>query len=66
MLVVDRRSGTGKIVDLIDLDVEWKRYVVSHELKQRLSVKMFDISLSACKEVIDAQDLVPSCQQTID
>ena len=36
VLVVDRRGGAGKIVDLVDIDVERKRHVVAHQLEVRM------------------------------
>jgi hypothetical protein len=33
MLVVDRTRRTRQVVDLVNLEIEWKRHVVTQELK---------------------------------
>ena len=66
MLVVDGRSRTGEIVDLVHLDIEREGHVVAHELEARMSVKMLDIALRAREQVVDTQDFVTLGEQAID
>jgi hypothetical protein len=36
VLAVDRRGRAGKVVDLVDLDIERERHVVAHQLEARI------------------------------
>jgi hypothetical protein len=42
-LVVNRRSRTGEVENLVYLYVEGKRYVVAHELEPRIAEQMGDV-----------------------
>jgi len=61
MLVVDRRSWAGEVVDLVDLEVERKRYVVPHELEVMVIKQMLDITARPGEEVVDAYDIGAAC-----
>src|SRR5436309_2257460 len=63
ILVANRRCRAGQVIDIIDLDVEWKGYVVSQRLKSVSRRKMFDIAAPPCEVVIDTKNLVASGQQ---
>ena len=65
VLVVDRRRGTGEVVDLVHLHVERKRHVVPDELEARMVVQVVDVPLVAGEQVVDAEDLVPLLEQPI-
>lgn len=57
-LVVDRARRTGEIIDLVDLDIEWKANVVPHELEARMASEVIKIALVPSKQVIDAKDFI--------
>jgi hypothetical protein len=65
VLVVDRRSGTGEIVDLVDLDIERKRHIVAQEFEARIGVEMVDIALRAGEEIVEAQHFVAFGKQPV-
>ena len=65
VLIVDRRRGAGEIVDLVDLHIERKRHVVAHQLEMRVVEQVLDVALGAGEEVVDAQDVMTLCDQTI-
>ena len=66
MLVVDRRSWAGEIEDLVNIDVERETHVVPHELESSMAREMVKIAPVTRKQVVDAQDLIAACEQTID
>src|SRR5215831_2232768 len=49
-LIVNRRSRTSKIVDLVDLHIERKGYVVAQKLEMRIAQKVRDIVLGSSEE----------------
>jgi hypothetical protein len=63
---MDRRRGTGEIVDRIDLHVERKADVVPHELEARMPGEVVDIAIVTREQVVDAQNLVAALDQQID
>src|SRR5262249_6417108 len=65
VLVMDRGSRTGQIVDLIHLHIERECHVVAHELKVGLAEQMLDIALAAGEEVVHTNDLVAGLQKPI-
>ena len=64
-LVVHRRRRTGEVVDLVDLDVKRKCHVVSYQLETRVLEQMLNVGPRGGIEVIYAQHLVPSLQQSV-
>jgi hypothetical protein len=48
-------SRTGKIVNLVDLDIERERDIVTNEFKAGVVNEMFDVALGAGEKVVDAQ-----------
>ncbi len=65
VLVVHRRGRAGKVVDLLDLDVQRKRDIVAHQLEGRMADKVADVVLGPREEVIHAEDVVPSFNQAV-
>src|ERR1700731_1007293 len=57
MLIMDRRGRAGKIVDLVDLDVERKGHVVSYRLKGMLAEQRLDIAVRPREIIVDAKHL---------
>jgi hypothetical protein len=57
MLVMNGRSRTGEIVNLIDFDIQWQSYVVPDEFKLRLPNQMFDIAARSGKKIINAKNV---------
>jgi hypothetical protein len=64
-LIMHWRRGTGEVVDLIDLDVKRKCHIVSNQLESRVLEQMLNVGPRGGIEVIDAQHLVPSLQQSV-
>ena len=58
-LVVDRRSRTSQIVDLIDFDIERNADIVADQFKKRMVKERNDIFLRSCEKVIYAEDITP-------
>jgi hypothetical protein len=56
-LVVNGRSRTGEVIDLIDLDIERKGYVVPNKLEPMLVEQMINVVLRASEEIVDAYDV---------
>jgi len=65
VLVVDRRSRAGEIVDLVDLDIERERHVMAHQLEARIAQAIDDVLLVAGEIVVDAQDVVAARQKAL-
>jgi hypothetical protein len=57
VLVVNGRRWAGKVVDLVDLDIERKRDVVPHELEVMVIEQMLDITSRSGKEIVDTYDV---------
>ena len=64
-LVVHRRRRAGQVVDLVDLHIQRKCYVVAHRLEMRIGQQMGDIVFAAGKIVIDAKNVVAFRQQSL-
>ena len=58
VLVMDRRSRTGEVVDLVDLDIEREADVVPQELEARVHVHMVEVALGRRKQIVDADHLM--------
>ena len=52
VLVVDRASRTGQVVDLINLDIKRKSHIVTDQLKIAVVQQVCNILLRAGKKVI--------------
>ena len=57
VLVVNGRCRTGKIVDLIDCQIDRERDVVANEFEPFIIEKMFDVTPCACEKFIETNDL---------
>jgi len=55
VLVVDRRGRTGKVVNLVDLDIQRIGYIVSEEFKVRIAQQIDDVLLTARIKIVDAE-----------
>ena len=64
VLVMDRRGGTGEIVNFIHLDVEGKGDVVAEEFKIRVPHQMNDVFLCSRVEIIHAKDIIALFYET--
>ncbi len=65
VLIMDGRSGTGKIEDPVDLRQEGLSDVVADEFEGRIADEMFDVSAMAGEVVVEADDLVARVDQPI-
>jgi len=59
-LVMDRRCWAGKIVDLVNLNVEWKRNVVPKELETLVAKQSGNIAFRAAEKIIAQSTSFPS------
>ena len=62
-LVVNRRCGTGKIINLVDLDIERKRHIMTHDLEPGIFEQMRNIVFNTSEVVIDTKDVITFVQQ---
>jgi hypothetical protein len=60
-----RRSRTGEIVDLIDLEQDRFGYVVADQLESMVVEQVIDVYLAAGKEIIKADNIVAVSQQPL-
>ena len=60
-----RRRRAGQIVDLVDLDIERHRDVVTHDFEARVAEQMFDVLPPAGVVIVDAQDFVAFGQKPL-
>ena len=51
VLVMDRRGGTGEVVDFVDFDEQREGDVVAHQLEFRVGEEVRDIGLVAGEEI---------------
>jgi hypothetical protein len=65
VLVVDGRGRAGEVVDLVDLDIERERHVVTQELEVRLADEMGDVALPAGEQIVGADDVVAARDESI-
>jgi len=56
-LIVNRRSGAGQVVNLIELRVEWKCHVVADGLKAMVLEQVRNIGACASEIIVDANDI---------
>lgn len=62
-LIMERRCGTGKIVDFIDFYMERKANIVADPFKMSGGEKVFDVFSRAGEKIIDAEHFVPLSQK---
>ena len=65
VLVMDRARRAREVIDLVHLEVQGKRHVVTDELKPVVIKQVADVVLGASEEVVDADDLVALTQQPV-
>jgi hypothetical protein len=65
VLIVDWRSRTSQVVDLIDLHIKREGDVVANKFKIRIPHQMDDISLGPRIEIIDTEDIVSIPEETL-
>jgi hypothetical protein len=65
VLIVNGRSRTRQVVDLIDLHIKREGNVVAKEFKIRIPQQMGDISFGARVEIVDAEDIVSILEETL-
>jgi hypothetical protein len=61
---MDRRGGTGEIVNFIHLDVEGKGDVVAEEFKIGIPQEVDDIFLDSCIKIIHTKDIIALFYET--
>lgn len=57
-LIVYRRGWTGKVVNLIDFDIERVDYVLGDDVEHRLFQEPLDIAEVARGEIVEASHIV--------
>lgn len=65
VLIMDRRSWTGKVVDFVYFHIKRKAYVMTHELKARVPVQMIDVLLGSREQVVYAKNFVSDVQKVV-
>jgi hypothetical protein len=65
VLIVDRRSRTGQVIDPIDLYIKREGNVVANEFKIRIPYQVGDISLGPRIEIVDTENVVPILEETL-
>jgi hypothetical protein len=65
VLVLNRRCGTSKIVDFVNLYKQRKCNVVAYELEARMRMEVFNIPLCSREKIVSTKNLVAFAQQTI-
>ena len=64
-LIMNRRCRTREIENLVDLDIERKADVVTHQLEPRVRQQVMHVLAGAGVEVIDAENFVTALQQPL-
>ena len=64
-LVVDGGRGTGKVVNLVDLDIEREGDVVPQNLESGVTEQMRDVVLGRRVVIVDAEHVIPIAQQAL-
>jgi hypothetical protein len=65
VLVVNGRSRTGEVVDLIDLDIERKGHVVPNKFEPMMVEQMINVALRASEEIVQANDIPTISEQSL-
>ena len=60
MLIMDGTGRAGEIVDLVNLDIERKRYLVAEGLEIRIIQQTQDVLTRSGEEVIDRENFMSS------
>ena len=64
MLIMNGRSGTGQVVDLVHFHKQREGHVMAHQLKTPVIHELFHIGAGTGKKVVHAEDFMPLIQQT--
>jgi hypothetical protein len=62
---VNRRCGTGQIVDLLDIDEERLRHIVPDELELGVIEYVGDVLAPTGEQVVEADHMVTFCEQSL-
>ena len=62
---MDGGSWAREMVNLVHLEENWLNHVVSDQFEFSVAQVLDDIGSSSCKEVIEAEHIVPLLQQAI-
>jgi len=62
---MNRRGGAGQIVDLIDLDIERERYVMTGQLEAMMVEHAVDIAPGAGEIIIGADNAGAALEQAL-
>ena len=65
VLIVDRRSGAGEVIDLIDLQQDGLDHIMADQFKVRFAQQVANILLLAGEEVIEADDIMPLGNESV-
>lgn len=65
ILVVGWRSRAGKVIDTIDLKLEWVDDVVANEFEAGIPQEVLDIGLATGEEIIKANDFMPLLDEAV-
>ena len=65
VLIVTRRSWACKVVNLIDLKLEWFGDIMKNELKVRLLQQVLDVQFLAREKVVQTNNFIPLRNQSI-
>jgi hypothetical protein len=65
VLVVDRRAGTGEVVDLLHLEQEGLADVVAHQLEPPRVGQVADVLPPSREEVVETDDMVALPDRTL-
>lgn len=65
LLVMDGRGRTGEVEDLIHLDEQRMRDVVTQKLEAFVVEEMRDVAARAREEIIDAENLAARLEQPV-
>jgi len=65
VLIVNGRSRTRQVVDLIDLHIKREGNVVAKEFKIGIPYQRSDITLGPRIEIVDTEDIVSILEETL-
>jgi hypothetical protein len=65
VLVMDRRSGTGQVVDLVHLDIQGEIDVMPKQLESAMVEQVRDPVPGGRVKIVHTQDFMPPRQQKI-
>jgi hypothetical protein len=61
---MDRRGGTGKIIDFVHFDKQRKGHVVTQKLEHGMVEAILDVATRSGGKIIDAKNLVTLAEQS--